>query len=389
MVEESYTEVTHQSWFSRLGGAFKGIIAGLILFVIAFPLLFWNEGRAVKRYKTLKEGGGAVISVPVDKVDGANGGKLIHVTGKADTQERLTDPVFNISSKAIKLKRTVEMYQWNESASSETKKKLGGSTETVTTYTYNKIWSTSVLSSSSFKQQQGHQNPGTMPFQSTEQVAAKVQLGAFQLSSSLIHSMDNYSALPLMDKSALPSSLRDKVLVHDAKIYMGKNPVSPSVGDVRIAFEIIKPVQISVIAQQVGNTFEPYRSKVGGTIELLQTGSHSADAMIQSAQDANKVMTWILRAVGLFLMAIGLKIVLKPLSVLADVLPILGNILESGTGFIAFLLAGVLSLVTIAIAWLFYRPLIGLGLIALAGCLLWVIRVKLKKTGQSQPQAAA
>ncbi|WP_339136467.1 MAG: hypothetical protein WGN25_01115 [Candidatus Electrothrix sp. GW3-4] len=58
MSDDSYTEVTNQSWFSRIGGAIKGIIFGFILFIIAFPLLFWNEGRAVKTYKTLKEGGG-------------------------------------------------------------------------------------------------------------------------------------------------------------------------------------------------------------------------------------------------------------------------------------------------------------------------------------------
>ena len=40
------TEVSVESWGSRLGGAFKGILVGIILFILAFPLLFWNEGRA-------------------------------------------------------------------------------------------------------------------------------------------------------------------------------------------------------------------------------------------------------------------------------------------------------------------------------------------------------
>ena len=63
MSNDSFTEVTHQSWGSRLGGAFKGIVFGIILFIVSFPLLFWNEGRAVKRHKTLEEGGGAVWMV--------------------------------------------------------------------------------------------------------------------------------------------------------------------------------------------------------------------------------------------------------------------------------------------------------------------------------------
>ncbi len=384
MPEDSFTEVTQQSWFSRLGGAFKGIVAGLILFFVAFPLLFWNEGRAVKRYKTLKEGGGVVVSVSADRVEQANNGQLIHVMGKASTEEKLKDPVFNFSVKAIKLARSVEMYQWSESASSETKKKLGGSTETVTTYSYEKIWSKSAIQSSSFKKPAGHRNPGTIPYQSTEQVAEQVQLGGFQLSASLIHSMHNYKPLPMTDARVLPASLRDKAQIHDTGIYIGSNPASPQIGDVRIRFQVVQPTQVSIIAKQVGNTFEPYRSKVGGTIELLQVGSHSADGMIQQAQESNKIMTWILRAVGFFIMGIGLSLIFKPLSVMADVLPILGNILEAGTGFIAFLLAGVLSLITVAIAWFVYRPIIAVVLLVVAGGLAWLIRSKLK-TAKAAP----
>ena len=54
----SFTETTRQSWFSRIGGAFKGILVGGLLFLVAFPLEFWNEGRAVYRSKTLAEGKG-------------------------------------------------------------------------------------------------------------------------------------------------------------------------------------------------------------------------------------------------------------------------------------------------------------------------------------------
>ena len=48
-----FQEVTHQSWFSRIGRAIKGVVVGLVMFAVSFPLLFWNEGRAVRRYKTL------------------------------------------------------------------------------------------------------------------------------------------------------------------------------------------------------------------------------------------------------------------------------------------------------------------------------------------------
>ena len=144
-------------------------------------------------------------------------------------------------------------------------------------------------------------------------------------------------------------------------------------------FKIVKPVKVSVIAKQSGNSFEPYHTKSGGgSIELLQSGVHSADAMIKQAQESNKMMAWILRLVGFILMLVGLNMMFKLLSVLADVLPILGDIVGVGTGIISFLIAGTLSLLTIAIAWIFYRPLLGILLIVAAGGLTAAVIWKLK-----------
>ena len=57
------TETTTESWTSRLGGAVKGVVAGLALFILGFPVLFWNEGNSVKTAKALDEGEGAYATV--------------------------------------------------------------------------------------------------------------------------------------------------------------------------------------------------------------------------------------------------------------------------------------------------------------------------------------
>ena len=378
MTEDNFTEVTQESWFGRIGGAIKGILVGLVLFIVAFPLLFWNEGRSVKEYKTLKEGGGAVVSVAPDTVDTANAGKLLHMTGKANTDATLKDPVFAVSANALKLKRIVEMYQWKETSHSESKKKLGGGTETVTTYTYNKTWSDKAITSTNFKEPADHRNPGALPYASTEQVADTVSLGAFTLSSSLIGQINNFETLPVSNDTPLPLTLKGKSKVYETGFYIGADPASPQLGDVRIEFKVAKPTVVSVIAKQVGNTFEPYSAKAGGTIELLQTGAHTAEAMIQEAQESNRILTWLLRAAGFILMLIGLSMIFKLLSVLADVLPILGDIVGAGTGIISLLSAAVLSLITIAVAWIVYRPLLGIILLTVAVGLIIAIRGKLK-----------
>ncbi|MBN1269133.1 MAG: TMEM43 family protein [Kiritimatiellae bacterium] len=381
MSNDRITEVTRESWFSRIGGAVKGIVVGFILFAVAFPLLFWNEGRAVKRYKTLKEGSGAVVSVTADTVDPANAGKLVHMAGRADTEATLKDPVFGVSANALRLNRNVEMYQWKESSESKTKKKLGGGTETTRTYTYSKTWSDRLIDSADFKEPTGHQNPGSKPYESTELVAEQVRLGAFMLSPSLVRQISNFEPLPAAGDTELPEALKGKASLHGGGLYLGADPASPQVGDTRISFEVARPTEVSLIAEQAGATFAPYKTKAGGSLEMLETGVHTAEAMFQQAQESNRILTWMLRLAGFVLMLIGLNMMLKLLSVLADVLPILGNIVGAGTGLISFLLAAILSLITIAIAWIVFRPLLGIILIAVAIGLIVAIKSKLKPAG--------
>lgn len=378
MSQDRFTEVTSQSWLSRIGGAIKGILVGLMLFILAFPLLFWNEGRAVKTYKTLKEGGSIVVSVAADSVDPSNAGQLIHVTGRADTQATLTDPVFAVSANALKLRRTVEMYQWKESSSSETTKKLGGGTETVTEYSYSREWSSRPINSESFKKPAGHRNPDSMPYASTEQVADRITLDAFTLSPGLVNKIDSFEPLLIASDTPLPKAIKKSGQVYDSGFYIGLDAANPQVGDIRVKFAMVKPVDVSVIAKQTGNTFEPYIAKARGSIELLQVGIHSADAMIQAAQDSNTMLTWLLRLGGFICMMMGLNLFLRPLSVIADVVPIAGTVVGAGVGIIAFLVAAPITLITIGIAWIFYRPLIGIVLIVIAVGFTLALKGKLK-----------
>ncbi len=99
----------------------------------------------------------------------------------------------------------------------------------------------------------------------------------------------------------------------------------------------------------------------------------------------NATLTWILRGVGFVLMAFGIGLVFAPLAVLADVLPFLGDMLRMGVGLFAGLVAGALSLVTIAVAWLAYRPLLGIGLLVLAVGLIVALRML---TRRRRPAAA-
>jgi hypothetical protein len=346
-------------------------------------MLFWNEGRAVSRYKALKEGRGIVVSVPSNRVDSTNEGKLVHLTGQATTTDILQDETFGVTVNAVHLDRQVEMYQWRENSDSKTEKKVGGSTETTTTYSYSKAWSNQEVDSSRFKEPEGHQNPGPFPYGSRKMSAQEVRLGGFQLSPGLTASMSRSEPLAVEKTSGLSGELRWRARLHDGGYYLGRSPGSPEVGDMRIRFRYVQPQMISVVARQASNGLQPYETSNGETVQLLRYGAVSPEAMFASAQRGNRIVTWLLRFLGFFLMFWGLKAVVKPLSVLADVLPLLGNLVASGTGAIAFLGALALSSLTVAVAWLYYRPGIALILVLLAVAAVWAIKAKVSKARRS------
>ena len=314
------------------------------------------------------------MSVAADKVDAANEGKLVHLSGLADTQETLSDPEFNVSVKAIRLKRTVEMYQWQEQSKSETKKKLGGGTETVTTYTYSKAWRDSLVNSGSFKNPEGHQNPAVMQYQSTSANASAVTLGAFRLSPALISAITSFAALP---KDALPAPSGNMKAMPDG-YYIGADLNAPAIGDYKISYSVVMPTDVSVVAKQVKDTFEAYSAKSGDTIALLETGTHSAAEMFKTAQEENAMIKWALRVVGVIVMFIGCSMMVKPLSVLADVIPPLGSLVGFASGLAAFFVSATFSLMTISVAWIFYRPLLGIALLV-GAVASFIVAFKLKR----------
>ena len=85
-------------------------------------------------------------------------------------------------------------------------------------------------------------------------------------------------------------------------------------------------------------------------------GSVPAADMFKEAQDDNRLWTWLIRLGGCVAMFIGFALIMNPLSVLADLIPILGDIV--GTGIVAFLCIAAIAPVVIAIAWFAYRPVV-------------------------------
>ncbi len=363
---------TNTSWFSRIGSAFKGILVGLFLIVACVVGLAWNEGNAVKVARGLTEGAGAVIEADASPILPANDQALVHVTGDVAVTEPLTDAEFGVSATGVALARKVEMYQWQEKSTSESRTKLGGGEETVTTYSYSREWSSDAIDSSAFNSPSGHENPA-MALAAAEIYAQDATLGDFQLEENVLSQVGGAEPLPLNAETATAIQAAAgegrTLTVAQNQIYIGRDPASPAIGDSRVSYAVTPAAQISVVGRQNSDGFIEYRARNGSQFLLVEDGDVPATDMFQNAQDANNLMAWIIRVVGMVLLMVGFGMILAPLGVLADVLPIAGTIVRMGTGLIGFVLGLLVGTVTIALAWLAFRPVTTIIILAVGGAI--------------------
>ncbi len=369
---DQITEVTSTSWFSRLGQAIVGVLIGLLAIVVSIGLLFWNEGRAIRTAQGLSEGAGIVRSVPADAVDPGNAGRLIHVSGVLSTAGPVADPDFAVRARGVRLERHVDVYQWKEETHSETRGKFGGGEERTTTYKYVRTWSDQPIDSDRFKEPRGHTNP-VMTYRSRESLAAGTRLGAFAVPDSLLHGFGEARRLEVSEAqaNALEIRVNKPVSVNDGVLYVGRDRSQPAIGDMRISFSEVPLQMASVVAAQSGAGFAPFPTRTGTTVELISPGTVPAAIMFQHAEEENVTLTWILRLCGVVLMLIGFGLVLRPLSVAASVIPLLGDVMGAGTFLVALVCTMAVAPVVIALGWLWYRPLIGIGVLVAGAAATW------------------
>lgn len=345
----------------------KKILPGLLLFGGAFPLLFWNEGNAVRTAKGLEEGAGQVITVPADQVQLENNARLVHVTGLAKSEDIITEPLIGFNRKALKLERTVEMYQWVERR--EEKKNDAGNTET--TYRYEQRWSHEEINSRNFQNRNQYYNP-RMPFRSETFLAKNVSLGAFKLAPDQVNKISGYDRLMIDDELLRNFRQRFRMARRSGDYIYSSNSISnPRVGDVRVMYQVYNNQDASVIAMQSGNSFRPFETSQGTKISLVQSGKVGHQEMFDRAQAANTAMTWAIRLAGLLMMFSGLKMMLSIIPDFFRNIPILGSIVQAGTSLFAGVTAFLLAVITIAVSWFFVRPVLSILLLAtgLAGVL--------------------
>jgi len=382
---DSYTEVAHQSCGQNIMKSCVGTLIGLLLFIAAFPVLWWNEQRSLEREQALNRGERIVVTADAAKVNQDNDGKLVYLTGEAATAQTLKDPTFGIAlNKTLRLQRLVEMYQWEEDKDERTEKEVGGGSRTVTTYSYAKKWSDKLIDSGEFKHPEGHKNPAQKPYESKTFETTDTRVGAFALPQDLQAKLRKFTPEPVTEElvAKLPAAERKRLTLEDGRYYRGADPASPQIGDARVTFSTVPQGPVSLVARQLKDTFEAY-GEGNQAIHLIEQGTVSAKTLFQHEKQANNILTWILRGAGALMMIIGIALFFGPINALANVLPFVGNITEAGTGFVAGGIGLALSIATIALAWVAVRPLLGIPLFLATGALIYLVVSRGRKRKQA------
>lgn len=386
----SFTETTTTSWFARLKNALVMILVGIVLVSGCIWLLAWNEGRSVTTSRALVEGAELVVSLDSASVDPTNEGRLVHVAGAIQPDGVPADEELVVSAEgAFAVRRIVELYQWVQQEKSETQKQLGGSEETVTTYTYAKEWRSDAVDSGSFRQP-GHDNPD-MPIEGAFFAVDSASLGAFRVDGNAAAALGRSTAIKLTSDDAVQmGAIMDvdaSASIQNGWVTFSEDPRKPAVGDLRIRLERVDLGEASFVGAQRGDELVGYRASNGRTLFLSETGIVDAARMFDAAQSENTLITWLVRAAGLVGIFVGFAMMLSILGVIADVVPFIGSIVRFGTGALALILTLLIGPLVIAIAWIAYRPLVATGVLV-AGGLLAAGIVYLRRGRRAAPATA-
>jgi len=356
---DSVTEVTTTGWLQRIGQSVVGALIGLLLVIGSVILLWWNEGRAVEAIRALDRGAKQVIEAQASAVDPTNEGKLVHLSGMMETKAPARDAAFGVGAdNLLRLKRTVEMFQWVEHKEAHSHKNLGGSETTETTYSYRKEWADHPVDSSHFHEAGGHGNP-SMPVRSATIDSQDVRLGAYKIDRGVLDAASAFASFDPGQATSLPAGYSKT----GDTLYRGSDPNAPAIGDVRVHYKAVPAQTMSVVAVQTGGVLAAFHDANGYKIALADAGVVPGAVMFKEKAQEESVFTWILRAVGFVLMLIGFWLMGSPLGVVLGVIPLLETMAEAGAFLIALIVSVPLTLVVIAAAWMAHRPLIGVGLI--------------------------
>ncbi|GAB0089911.1 Transmembrane protein 43 homolog [Sergentomyia squamirostris] len=340
---------------------------GIILFTAGASILFWNEGRAVRKTLSLDEAlNDAVTLNPENPIESTYEGRLIHIFGTLVTDEPLTEPEYMIQVNSVKLKRRVQMYQWIEET---VEHRYGESISSVEsedrTYYYNMDWRDYLIDSRNFYIRTGHHNPKSFPVESRLQVAERVQIGYYGLGAAVKDRINTFVELTSDQRPEDPA-----VKLHSGLYYHCNDVWNPEIGDVRIQFSFagLEGEMYTIVGRLEKGVIVPYQTSLKSNVLLVSKGQLTLTEVFKLEHRSQRMTTWTIRFAGWLLLFFAATATASVIHVALSESRFLSRIAPDPAYPVTanFIMSFSLALLITSLAWAFHRPWIGVGLLLAA-----------------------
>ncbi len=159
------------------------------------------------------------------RIDPANEGRHVRVTGDVLMDKPARDPQLGIRSGSPVLWRKVELLQWTERCPNAQ-------------CVYALDWSATHVDSSGFRDKAGHENPAGLPFASKTFLGEHVRLGAFAMDSADVPDETGAILYPVRPEQ-LPENLAATFRIKGGILFAATNAEHPDAGDVRVTYRVV------------------------------------------------------------------------------------------------------------------------------------------------------
>lgn len=363
-----------------------GILGGALLFLCAFPVLYFNEAQ-----ENLSKVAEQAIAYSIDETSSYLG----YTVGTFEATNKANDPL--LTREFVAISRTVEMYGYIETQSTTTTNS-GNTQSTLNSeirYTYSKAWLTNPAQTTTWRGRTSD-FPRDLPINYNTWV---VNLPQPRTSTSTGLSINNIPVdgtnLDLSASNDL-SVTQDMIVDNVYSVLLGDLYTSiqgsfdltkPVIGDVRISFTVIEFDDQGLLLGNIDNNqFSAFTTDGGNIMYRFFNGESTIENVVSQLQTEYQLTIWIFRVVGFLMLFVGLLLSFKPISTLFNFIPIFGSVGSSLFTVVIFVVSLVLAVTTIVISLIvqniFVVSLITLGIFGLFFVL--VRRPKPLKTSTSE-----
>jgi len=371
-----------ENFGNKLLGSIGSLLIGILVFLGSFVILYFTEVRT--DYSVVADKA-VEIEQSSEDVD------FIYYSGEFTTSEKLSDGLYLKEGDYIAINRKVEMFSWVEEVETDD--------NDVKHYSYKNEWIDEPADSNEFDEPSGHNNPQkTIQNERFEVVNARIGeyevdmdtlrlpgLKALKLTADNINTdeisgdvdelfddfeyyddegyydeadyyedeetVDGWTITEYEDedeKTVVDEEDKDKETEVKSReyIFIGVGSLQkPEVGDMRLSYNVYRPGEkVTVFGKVDANQIAPHHGENESKIYRAFSGDHE-NAKSQLKKEY-KTAGWMGRIGGFIAMWIGLTMILKPLTVSMELIPIIGSIGKSALGIVTFVVALVLTIIT-------------------------------------------